>query len=139
MGYGYSVTVELPFEAAVQATRDALAAQGFGVLSEININAAFANKLGDHAAAELGDYLILGACSPQLAQRALRADPDLGLLLPCNVVVRRAPGTQAAVVQAIDPQVMVRLSPAPEVGEVATEADARLRAALDAVATGARR
>lgn len=91
MSYAHTVTVDLPFDAAVQATRDALAAQGFGIIADIDINAAFAGKLDDAAAGELGDYVILGACNPQLAQQALRGEPDLGLLLPCNVVVRRAP------------------------------------------------
>jgi uncharacterized protein (DUF302 family) len=89
--YAHTITVNLPFAAAVQATRDALAGHGFGVIADIDIRAAFASKLGDDAAAELGDYLILGACNPHLAQKALRDEPDLGLLLPCNVVIRRAP------------------------------------------------
>ena len=89
MSYTHTVTVPLAWEEAVQRTREALAGQGFGILSEIDVRATFAAKLGAAAAEELGDYVILGACNPALASRALSAEPDMGALLPCNVVVRR--------------------------------------------------
>jgi uncharacterized protein (DUF302 family) len=90
-------------------------------------------KLGADAAEELGDYVILGACNPTLARRALAAEPDLGALLPCNVVVRRGKDATETTVQAIDPQTMVKLSGSAAVRDVADDADTRLRAALDAL------
>jgi uncharacterized protein (DUF302 family) len=135
VSYAHTITVDLPFDAAVQATRDALATHGFGVLADIDIHAAFAGKLGAAAADELGDYLVLGACNPHLAQQALRNEPDLGLLLPCNVVVRRAPGAPATTVQAINAHTISALSGSPAVADVATDADTRLRAALTTLTT----
>jgi len=103
MSYAHTVTVALPYEEAVQRTRESLTEQGFGVLSEINVRSTFEAKLGIESAQTLGDYIILGVCNPVLAQRALTAEPDMGLLLPCNVVVRRGPDATVTVVQAIDP------------------------------------
>jgi uncharacterized protein (DUF302 family) len=128
MDYGTTVTTDLGFEEAVAATRAALAEQGFGVLTEIDVQATLKAKLGE----EMEPYLILGACNPQLAHRALGIERDLGLLLPCNVVVRVADGR--TLVQALDPQVMVSLPGKPELQDVADEATRRLGAALDAVA-----
>ncbi|MCB5275300.1 hypothetical protein BJG92_02848 [Arthrobacter sp. SO5] len=130
MSYTHTVTVPLTWEEAVQRTREALAGQGFGILSEIDVRATFEAKLGAGAAAELGDYIILGACNPALASRALSADPDMGALLPCNVVVRRGSDAAETTIQSIDPQTMVKLSDSPEVRDVADDADGRLRAAL---------
>lgn len=130
MNYAHTVTVALSYEQAVQQTRELLAEQGFGVLSEIDVRATFEAKLGVESAQALGDYIILGVCNPALSERALIAEPDMGLLLPCNVVIRRSPDATVTVVQAIDPQTMVQLSDNPAVHEVATDADARLRAAL---------
>ncbi len=130
MSYTHTVTVPLGWEEAVQCTRDALAGQGFGILSEIDVRATFEAKLGTDAAEELGDYVILGACNPALASRALSAEPDMGALLPCNVVVRRGKGAAETTIQAIDPQTMVKLSSSPAVRDVADDADTRLRAAL---------
>lgn len=134
MSYTNSVTVPLAWEESVQATRDALAKQGFGILTEINVRTTFEAKLGPEAAEAVGEYLILGACNPSLASRALAAEPEMGALLPCNVVVRRGRDAQATTVEAIDPQTMVQLSAAPAVREVADDADARLRAALTEIA-----
>lgn len=133
MSYTHTVTVPLAWDDAVQRTREALAGQGFGILSEIDVRATFAAKLGAGAAEELGDYVILGACNPALASRALSADPDMGALLPCNVVVRRGRGAAETTVQAIDPQTMVQLSDSPSVRDVANDADSRLCAALAAL------
>jgi uncharacterized protein (DUF302 family) len=130
MSYTHTVTVTLGWEEAVQSTRDALAGQGFGILSEIDVRATFEAKLGAAAAEELGDYVILGACNPGLASRALAADPEMGALLPCNVVVRRGKGAAETTIQAIDPQTMVKLSSSPAVRDVADDADTRLSAAL---------
>jgi uncharacterized protein (DUF302 family) len=133
MAYTHSITVPLPYGQAVERTRQALAEQGFGILTEADIAATFTTKLGPDAAASLGDYVILGACNPALASRALTADPQLGALLPCNVVVRRGPDDDHTLIEAIDPQTMVRLSDSPQVREVADDADTRLRAALTAL------
>ncbi|MDO5864998.1 MULTISPECIES: DUF302 domain-containing protein [Paenarthrobacter] len=130
MSYAHTITVGLPYPEAVTRTREALAGQGFGVLSEIDVRATFEAKLGSDAGQTLGDYLILGVCNPALAQKALAADPDMGLLLPCNVVMRRGPDTGTTIIQTIDPQTMVQLSDAPAVAEVASDADRRLLAAL---------
>lgn len=130
MSYAHTVTVALPYEEAMQRTREVLAEQGFGVLSEINVRSTFEAKLGVESAQALGDYVILGVCNPVLAQRALTAEPDMGLLLPCNVVIRRGPDAAVTVVQTIDPQTMVQLSDSSAVQEVATDADTRLRSAL---------
>ena len=130
MSYTYTAVVPLSWADAVEKTRAALATQGFGILSEIDVRATFAAKLGEDAAEALGDYVILGACNPMLASRALAAEPEMGALLPCNVVVRRGTDATATTVQAIDPQTMVQLSGNPAVREVADDAGTRLRAAM---------
>lgn len=120
MSIGISVVVDAPFEVTVGRVRDALAAQGFGVLTEIDVKATLAAKLG----AEMEDYLILGACNPPLAHRALEVDRSVGMLLPCNVVVRTVPeGTQ---VDLLDPQLMVTATDLPELKPIADDAAARL-------------
>jgi len=135
MSYAHTITVSLPYEEAVARTREALTGQGFGVLSEIDVRATLEAKLGSDAGQGLGDYLILGVCNPALAQKALAADPDMGLLLPCNVVIRRGPDNTSTVIQTIDAQTMVQLSDAPAVSEVAADADHRLLAALKELET----
>ncbi|WP_320538156.1 DUF302 domain-containing protein [Pseudarthrobacter sp. IC2-21] len=130
MTYTLATTVSLPWAEALERTREALAAQGFGILTEINIRSTFEAKLGADAADAVGDYIILGACNPSLASRALAAEPEMGALLPCNVVVRRNRDAEATTVEAIDPQAMVQLSGAPAVKEVADDAGTRLRKAL---------
>jgi uncharacterized protein (DUF302 family) len=130
MSYTHTITVPLAWNEALQQAKEALAEEGFGILSEINVRATFEAKLGSEAAASLGDYVILGACNPNLASRALAADPDMGALLPCNVVVRRSTEAGETTIQAIDPQTMVQLSDNSAVKEVADDADTRLRAAL---------
>jgi uncharacterized protein (DUF302 family) len=127
MSYDRTVRMDTDFPAAVAAVRDALAAQGFGVLTEIDIAATMKAKLGE----EMEDYLILGACNPPLAHRALAADRNIGLLLPCNVVVR-AEGDHV-LVQAVDPGMMVTVSGVDALREVADEATTRLDAALAAL------
>ncbi|WP_104082494.1 DUF302 domain-containing protein [Cryobacterium sp. Y11] len=133
MNYAHTVTVSLPYEEAVSRVREELANQGFGVLSEIDVHATFEKKLGVESAHNLGDYLILGACNPALAEQALIAEPDMGLLLPCNVVIRRSPSASTTTVQAINPQTMVQLSNSPGIQNVADQADERLLAALAAL------
>lgn len=130
MTYTLATTVSLPWAEAVERTREALAAQGFGILTEINVRSTFEAKLGTEAADAVGNYVILGACNPSLASRALAAEPQMGALLPCNVVVRRAVDADETTVEAIDPQTMLRLSDTPSVKDVAGDAGTRLRKAL---------
>jgi uncharacterized protein (DUF302 family) len=130
MTYTIATTVDLPWAEALDRTRDALSAQGFGILTEINVRSTFDAKLGAEAADAVGDYVILGACNPALASRALAAEPEIGALLPCNVVVRRSKDAELTTVEAIDPQTMVQLSATPSVKEVADDAGTRLRKAL---------
>lgn len=130
MTYTLSTAVDLPWSEALTRTRDALSAQGFGILTEINIRSTFEAKLGAEAADAVGDYVILGACNPALASRAIAAEPEMGALLPCNVVVRRNKEADVTTVEAIDPQTMVQLSAAPSVKDVADDAGIRLRNAL---------
>jgi uncharacterized protein (DUF302 family) len=122
------VTLDRPYNDVVPAVREALAAQGFGVLTEIDVRATMKAKLDVDVPAQV----ILGACRPELAHRALDATPSLGALLPCNVVVRTEADGRTAV-EAIDPDAMARMDDSPVVREVADEARGRLRAALDAL------
>ncbi len=128
---GYTMRVETPlgYQAAVARVREALDEQGFGVLTEIDVRATMKTKLD----VDVPHQVILGACRPELALRAMTAAPSIAALLPCNVVVREGEnGT--TVVEAIDPEVMSQLEDMPEIGEVAGEARTRLRAALDRLA-----
>jgi len=124
-----TVTLDRPYDETVPAVREALKTQGFGVLTEIDVRATMKAKLDVDVPAQI----ILGACRPELAHRALSATPSLGALLPCNVVVRTAPDGRT-VVEAIDPDAMARLEDSPVVHQVAAEARQRLRASLDALA-----
>ncbi|MFF3208828.1 DUF302 domain-containing protein [Streptomyces sp. NPDC002962] len=124
MRYDRTVHLETDFATTVARTRDALAEQGFGILTEIDVTATLKAKL-DH---DMEDYVILGACNPPLAHRALETDRSIGLLLPCNVVVRRE-GDRTAV-QALDPTTMFALSEIEALRPVAEEAAHRLDAAL---------
>jgi uncharacterized protein (DUF302 family) len=105
--------------------REALKAQGFGVLTEIDVQSTLREKLGE----DMEQYIILGACNPALAHRALSADRAIGLLLPCNVVVRAAGDT--TVVEALDPRAIADIAGQPLLKDIAEDAAARLRAALD--------
>jgi uncharacterized protein (DUF302 family) len=124
MSYGTSVTVRAPFTQTVTRVRDALAAHGFGVLTEIDVTATLRAKLGE----QMEDYVILGACSPPSAHQALGIDRSIGLLLPCNVVVRAA--GDETVVETLDPQIMVTLTGRPELKPVADEVGQRLAGTL---------
>lgn len=127
---GYTLHAHLDQEPpeAEQRVRDALAAEGFGILSEIDVQATLHQKLGE----DIGAYTILGACNPPLARRAIAADADIGALLPCNVVVRAdsAGGTD---VFAADPDAMLGLSPSDELAPIAADAKQRLQRALQAM------
>jgi uncharacterized protein (DUF302 family) len=133
MNYAHTITVSLPYEEAVTRVRQELANQGFGVLTEIDVHATFEAKLGSESSQTLGDYLILGACNPVLAEQALTADPDMGVLLPCNVVIRRDRSANSTTVQAINPQTMAQLSNSAAIQNVADQAGAHLLAVLAAV------
>lgn len=131
--YTIRVTTSRPYDETVAAVRDQLAAAGFGVLTEIDLKATLKAKLD----VDVPPQVILGACRPELAHRALQAEPSIAALLPCNVVVRSV-GDAETVVEAFDPQAMVGF--AGDAGEtlaaVAEDARTRLTTALTAVAAG---
>ena len=118
--YGFGTHLDLSYEEAVPRVKEALKAEGFGVLTEIDVRKTMHEKLG----AEMEPYIILGACNPPLAHRALTSEPDIGLLLPCNVVVR-ADG-RGSRVDAADPQAMLGIVGSEQLSEVADEAKQRL-------------
>ncbi|MCV7229616.1 DUF302 domain-containing protein [Mycolicibacterium komossense] len=135
MSLAISVTLRAPFEVAIERTRKALSDQGFGVLTEIDMQTTLKAKLGE----DMESYVILGACNPPLAHRAVNVDRHLGLLLPCNVVVRSDPNDDGAVIiDAIDPEIMVQVADQPGLREVADEASTKLRAAIEALSQTAR-
>jgi uncharacterized protein (DUF302 family) len=127
--YGLSVTVPLTYERAVEAVRAALATEGFGVLTEIDVRATLKKKLD----AEFRPYIILGACNPPLAHQALSAELDIGLLLPCNVVVYAADKPGTSVVAALDPEEMLGLTGRADIRPLATDVKARMTRVLSAV------
>ena len=134
MALAISTTLHTGFDDAVRRTREALSEQGFGVLTEIDVKATLKKKL-DH---DMEDYLILGACNPPLAHQAIDVDRQIGLLLPCNVVVRTdrsAPGT--VIVDAMDPQIMVQVADQVGLQPVADSAAAKLRAAIESLTSAA--
>jgi uncharacterized protein (DUF302 family) len=125
MTYALHTTVSQPYAAVLDQVRTALSKQGFGVLTEIDLQATMKAKLG----VGIAPQVILGACRPPLAYAALQAEPSIGLLLPCNVVVRALDETSTAV-EAVDPQMMVAMTNNPELQSVSDDATTRLRAAL---------
>ena len=123
--YGFTTTLDgTSFDQALTKTIAALKAEGFGVLSDIDVQHAMKEKLG----VDMPPYRILGACNPPLAHQALQAVPDIGLLLPCNVIVREE-APDRVVVGFLDPQIMVNLTDKLEVKNVADAAEQRLRRA----------
>ncbi len=124
MSYAITTTVDKPYAETVEAVKAALGEQGFGVLTEIDMQATLKKKLD----VDVAPQVILGACRPPLAYQSLQAEPSIGLLLPCNVVVREtADGT---VVEAVDPQTMVQMTDNDDLQPVADEAKQRLEKAL---------
>jgi uncharacterized protein (DUF302 family) len=132
MTYALTVKVDSDFDEALAATREHLSAEGFGVLTEIDLAATLKNKLG----VDVPPQVILGACRPPLAHAALQKEPSVGLLLPCNVVVRSLePGR--TLVEAVDPGMMVTLTGNEALQQVAAEARDRLDRALAALSSSA--
>jgi len=127
--YTLSTTLDMPYDAAVTEVREGLADQGFGVLTEIDLQATMKVKLDVDVPAQV----ILGACRPQLAHQAMQADPSIATVLPCNVVVRSIDDS-TTVVEAFDPNAMMGLSAAGGLDAVATDARQRLTAMLAALA-----
>jgi uncharacterized protein (DUF302 family) len=130
MNIAIAAPLQASFDDAVARTREALAEQGFGVLTEIDVKATLKAKLGE----EMEDYLILGACNPPLAHRAVEANRQIGLLLPCNVVVRADRDHAGTVlVEAMDPGLLVEVTGEPELRPVAEEVTNKMKAAIDSL------
>jgi uncharacterized protein (DUF302 family) len=127
--YGISTTVAMDHDQAIARTKEALAGEGFGILSEIDIAATMKKKLG----VEFRPYVILGACNPPLAHRALSAERDIGLLLPCNVIVYADDVPGRSVVAAMDPVEALQLTRRDEIRPIAEEVKVRLTRVLEAV------
>jgi uncharacterized protein (DUF302 family) len=132
--YGISTTVPLDYDHAVATTKEALATEGFGVLSEIDVAATMKKKLD----VEFRPYVILGACNPPLAHRALTAERDIGLLLPCNVIVYADDIPGRSVVAAMDPVEALQLTGNEDIRPLAEDVKARLTRVLEAIERAAR-
>lgn len=125
--YGFGATLDISYDEAITRIKEALKAEGFGVLTEIDVRQTLHDKIGE----EMEPYIILGACNPKLAHRALTEEREIGMLLPCNVVVRsQQDGTR---VEIADPQAMLGISTSHALKPVAAEARERLQRALDAL------
>jgi len=126
--YAFGKTVDMSYEQALERVTRALTNEGFGVLTEIDVAATLKKKLGK----DMPSYKILGACNPQLAHRAIEAEPQIGALLPCNVVVRNdAFGN--TLVEVMDPQAVMELVGRPEIAEIAAEVRKRLERVVAAL------
>ena len=129
-GMAYELTIDAPYEEALPEVIEALKAEGFGVLTRIDVHDAFKEKLG----VEFRNYSILGACNPPLAHRALSSRPDAGLMLPCNVIVEESDG--GTLVRIVDPAAMMQaggLAGDPVLQEVGAEAEVRLKRVAEAL------
>jgi uncharacterized protein (DUF302 family) len=125
IGYGFGKLLDLPFETALQLAKDSLKMEGFGVLCEIDIMSKLKERLG----VDFSKYVILGACNPQLAYQALQKEMNLGLLLPCNVVVYEKEGK--TFVAAIDAAKMLSVVDNPELASIAEKVNEKLRRVID--------
>jgi uncharacterized protein (DUF302 family) len=126
--YAFGKTVEYGYEETIRKATDALAAEGFGVLTTIDVAATLKKKLGK----DTKPYVILGACNPGFAHKALEAEPEIGTLLPCNVVVREQ-DDGATRVDIMDPKVVLQLTQRPEIGPIAAEVRQKLERVLAAI------
>jgi uncharacterized protein (DUF302 family) len=123
--YVFGKTVKMSYDEALERATEALAKEGFGVLTEIDVAATLKKKLGK----EMPPYKILGACNPQFAHRALEAEPQIGALLPCNVVVR-VDANGKTIVEIMDPRAVLQLVDRPEIAAIAGEVRSRLERVL---------
>jgi uncharacterized protein (DUF302 family) len=128
--YGSKTAVALPYERAVERVREELAKEGFGVLTEIDVKATLKKKLD----VDFRPYVILGACNPPLAHQALSAERDIGLLLPCNVIVYAGDAPGQSVVAVLDPVVQLSLTGRQDLAPLAQDVKARMERVLEAVA-----
>ncbi len=128
LSYGFGTRIDVPYDAAVERVREALATEGFGVLTEIDVRATLRKKLD----VEFRPYIILGACNPPLAHRALTAELDIGLLLPCNVVVY-AETDDSSVVNIMDPVPALGLTGRDDIRPLADDVRARMQRVLQRV------
>ena len=128
MQYAFGKTVQLTEEQAIERVMQELAKEGFGVLSDIDVAATLNRKLG----IDMPPYRILGACNPRFAHQALGLEPQIGALLPCNVVVR-ADGSGRTLVEIMDPRSVLQLVGRPEIAEIASEVRSRLERVLAAI------
>ncbi len=128
--YGMSARIDASMEEALDRTRAALAEQGFGILTEIDVAATLKAKLD----VDVPPQVILGACNAPLAREGLQIEPDLGLLLPCNVVIRTDEPSGQTLISSLNPEIMVSVPGRPELQPIAADAKARLQSALDTVA-----
>lgn len=131
MNYATRQTLDRPFDAVVRTVKDSLAEQGFGIISEIDMQETLRAKIG----VDIDRHLILGACNPTYAYRALLAEPSISLLLPCNVVIRST--DQGTVVEMINPQILADLTDGPAMRQVAAEVSEKLDAAMESLRASA--
>lgn len=127
MDYGYSKEVQSSYEDTITKTKEELAKEGFGVLTEIDVKATLKKKID----VEYDNYMILGACNPTFAYKALQSEKEIGLLLPCNVIVYESDGQVH--VSAIVPSVAMSMVEKPELGEIALEVEEKLKKVIDNV------
>ena len=125
--YGFGTTLPVSYEEAILRVKEALKAEGFGVLTEIDVRRTLREKVG----AEMAPYIILGACNPNLAHRALELEPEIGLLLPCNVVVRTV--EEGSRVEVADPKAMLGIVGSEQLDRIAEEARQRLQRAINSL------
>ena len=127
MDVARTITLPRPYAEVLPRVREALAEQGFGVLTEIDMTATMKQKRGT----DIEDFVILGACNPELAHRALDIDRRVGVLLPCNVAVRASTDNTGTMVQLMNPQLLAAVTDNPDLAPIAEEADRRMSAVLN--------
>ena len=127
--YGFRRTLTIPYEAAIEKATAALKTEGFGVLTEIDVKATLKQKLDT----DFRRYVILGACNPNLAHQALQKELEIGLLLPCNVIVYET-GEGQSIISIVDPMTMLSVAAGADLQEIAAEAKARLTRVIENLA-----